>query len=116
MEAKVKKKAPNYERLPIVGKQPKDEKEEKFLREVCEFEFYNLEETGLVQKFAYGNAHHKENFVFFHGTKYKIPRHVARHLEEKSTPRYEWRPDGSGRMTKTKVGDKPRFQMRQTHG
>jgi hypothetical protein len=110
------KKSVDFDKLPILGKQPASEKEEKFLREICEFEFYNLEEPGLVQKFSYGSTNYKTNFIFFHGTKYRVPRHVARHLESKSTPRWEWRPDGTGKLTKQRVGDTPRFQMRQTHG
>ena len=38
------------QQLPITGKQPENEKEEKFLREVCEYEFNNLEEPGLSHK------------------------------------------------------------------
>lgn len=100
------------EKLPIVGRKPSNEKEEKFLREICEFEFYNLEEPGLSIKFPYGDTRRKHNFQFFHGGKYKVPRHVAMHLETRSTPRWEWRPDGTGRMNKQQVGTKPRFQMR----
>ncbi len=106
----------DFARLPIVGPQPRDDKEEVYLREVCEFEFYNLEDTGLSIKFPYGSTNIRENFQFFHGGKYKIPRHVAMHVETRTTPRYEWRPDGTGKMISERVGDKPRFQMRQTYG
>lgn len=99
--------------LPIVGKQPETEKEEKFLREFCEFEFYNLEEPGLAQKFPYGNTSNNHTFTLFHGGKYRLPRFVARHLESCSTPIWDWRPDGNGRMTKRQVGTKPRFRMSQ---
>ena len=116
MDAETKSKINNYDRLPIVGAQPKSESEKKFLKEICEYEFYNLEESGLSLKFPYGNASDNTTFVFFHGGKYKVPRHVARHLESKATPRYAWRPDGSGSLAKSRVGDTPRFQMRQVHG
>lgn len=99
--------------LPIVGDQPKNEREAKYLKEICEFEFYNLEETGMALKFPYGNTTKKTNFHFLHGARVRVPRHVARHVESRSTPRYEWRPNGLGGMEKTRVGDKPRFQMRQ---
>jgi hypothetical protein len=98
--------------LPIVGKKPSGDKEENYLREVCEYEFYNLEEPGLAIKFPYGSTRNSHNFTFYHGTKYKVPRHVARHLESCSTPIWDWRPDGTGKMTKQRVGEKPRFQMR----
>ncbi len=106
----------DYAKLPINGAQPANQKEENFLREICEFEFYNLEDTGLSIKFPYGSTNHKEEFQFFHGGRYRVPRHLARHVETRTTPRYEWRPDGTGRMVSTKIGDKPRFQMRQIYG
>jgi hypothetical protein len=100
--------------LPIVGPAPKNEAEEKFLREVCEYEFQNLEEPGLSHSFPYGNTKKHHTFKFFHGGKYKVPRFIARHLESCSTPMWNWRPDGTGKMEKQLVGSKARFQMRQT--
>lgn len=102
--------------LPIVGQQPSSEKEEKYLREIGEYEFYNLEEPGLSQKFSYGDTKNNHRFTFFHGGKYRIPRFIARHIESCTTPLWDWRPDGSGRMEKKKVGDKPRFRMSQIFG
>ena len=104
------------EALPIVGPQPINEREEEHLKEICSYEFYNLEEPGLSIKFPYGNTRFMRNFQFFHGAVYKIPRHVARHMENCTTPIWDNRPDGSGRMVKTKIGTKPRFQMRQKFG
>ena len=98
--------------LPIIGKQPSSEKEEKYLREVCEYEFYNLEEPGLAVKFPYGSTRNQHNFTFYHGGKYRVPRHVARHVESCATPIWDWRPDGTGKMAKQRVGEKSRFQMR----
>lgn len=106
----------DLQQLPIIGKQPKNEKEEKWLREVCEFEFMNIEEPGVSVRFPYGNAKHQHVFTLFHGGKYRIPRFIARHLESCSTPIWEWKPDGSGRMVKKRVGTKPRFQLRQSFG
>lgn len=99
--------------LPIVGKVPVNEKEATALKEICEFEFYNLEEPGLSLKFPYGDTRRHHNFEFQHGEKYKIPRHVARHVESRSTPIYAWRPNGQGGMEKRQTGTRPRFQMRQ---
>ncbi len=101
-------------KLPIPGDQPENEKEEKFLREVCEFEFNNLEEPGLSHSFTVGNTKNYFSFQFLHGGKYKVPRFIARHLENRSTPIWNWKPDGSGRMAKKLVGQKSRFQMKQT--
>lgn len=101
--------------LPIIGKMPANEKEEKYLREIVEYEFYNTEEPGLSLRFPYGNTKKKVNFTFSHGEKYKIPRHVARHVESCSTPIYAWKPDGRGRMQKVRAGTKSRFQMRPVY-
>lgn len=117
--AQIKHKSRSVEdlqRLPIIGAQPKDEKEEKFLREICEYEFMNMEDPGVSLRFPYGNAKQQHVFTLFHGGKYKLPRFVARHLESCMTPIWSWKPDGSGRMAKQQVGSNPRFQMRQTYG
>jgi len=107
------------QKLPIID--PSDpnkklsEKEEKHLREMVNYEFFNLEEPGLQQRFTYGNAHNKHTFVFDHGGKYTVPRFVARHIEAKSTPMWGWKPDGTGRMEKSLKGQKSRFQMREVY-
>ena len=102
-------------KLPIVGKQPTSEKEEAYLKEICEFEFVNLKEPGVFHKFDYGDTKHHATFAFFHGQKYKVPRHIARHLEGCAMPIYDYRPNGTGQMVKTLVGHDPRFQMRQSY-
>ena len=106
-------KIEDIQNLPIIGRQPSSEKEEKYLREVCEFEFSNLEEPGLSNAFPYGNTKKQHKFVFFHGGKYKIPRFIARHVESCETPIWDWRPNGQGGMAKKQIGTKARFQMRQ---
>lgn len=98
--------------LPIVGNQPISEKEEKHLKEICEYQFFNLEESGMELTFPYGDTNKYCNFTFLHGSKYRVPRHVAQHVESCSTPIWNWRPDGTGRMVKQKTGDTLRFQMR----
>jgi len=102
------------QKLPIVGRQPKNEKEENFLREIGEYEFQNLEEPGVSCRWSYGNAKSTQVFTFFHGGKYRVPRFIARHLESCSTPIWKWKPDGLGGLHKEQLGTKPRFQMRQT--
>lgn len=100
--------------LPILGKVPENEAEEKYLREIVEYEFNNIEEPGGSQSFPYGSTKNYMTFSFAHGEKSKVPRHVARHVESCTTPIYTWKPDGSGKMVKTRNGTKSRFQMRPT--
>jgi len=106
-------KKSDLEKLPIVGAKPVNEKEEKYLKEIVPYEFYNIEEPGVSIKFPYGSTRNMKNFTLFHGGTYHVPHHVARHLENCSTPIWDYRPDGQGRMTKQRVGEKPRYQMRQ---
>jgi hypothetical protein len=121
MEQKVETKidTAKMQKLPIINTQDPSkkysEKEEKHLRELVDFEFMNLEEPGLMHKFAYGNAANKMSFTLFHGAKYKLPRFLARHIESKATPMWTWRPDGSGRLEKSLKGWKSRFQMREVY-
>ncbi len=100
------------EEIPIQGEPPVNEKEEKYLKEVAEYEFYNTEQPGVPYKAPYGSTKKFANLYFEHGKRYKIPRHVARHVESCSTPINKWNADGSGAMTKTTVGKNSRFQMR----
>lgn len=98
--------------LPIVGKLPVNEKEEKYLKEIAEYEFYNVEEPGHETTFSYGDTKNNMTFVLRHGQKQKVPRHVARHIENCSTPIYNWKPNGQGQILKVRTGTKSRFQMR----
>ena len=82
-------KMPSAEKLaglPIVGNLPKDEKEEKFLREICEYEFYNLEEPGTPVTFPYGATTHQHTFTFIHGGKYRVPRCIAKGRRNRRGP------------------------------
>ena len=112
---KAKRTPEQLQKLPIVGKQPENEKEDKFLRELCDYEFINTEEAGLTHKFGYGSSTNYHTFEFWHGAVYKVPRFIARHIESCVTPIWAWRPDGTGRMNKQYIGTKPRFQMRQKY-
>jgi len=107
------------QKLPIIDpvnpNRKFSEKEEKHLREVVLYEFMNLEEPGLMQRFTYGNASHKHTFEFQHGGKYRVPRFIARHVESKSTPMWGWQPNGTGQMEKTMKGRNSRFQMREVY-
>lgn len=101
------------ESLPIIGEKPSSEKEEKFLREVGEYVFQNLEESGVNLPFMYGGAKNHVNLLLMHGATYKFPRFLARHIENCSTPIYDMRPDGVGGMISQEIGRQPRFQMKQ---
>ncbi len=82
-------------------------------KEEVYFEFYNLEEPGLMQKFVFGTTKNIQKYMLFHGEKYKLPREVADHVESKQTPIWGYKPDGNGRMVKSLNGWKSRFQMRE---
>lgn len=97
--------------LPIIGEQPKSEREEEYLREMVEYEFFNLEEPGLIQTFSYGTRGNIHKFTLLHGGKYILPRFIARHIESRATPIWKWKPDGLGSMMKEKIGVNPRFRM-----
>lgn len=104
-------------RLPIINTEDPSkkftEKEEKWLREMACYEFMNLEQPGLMHTFSYGSAGNSMKFTFFHGGKYRLPRFIARHIDSRSTPMWDWKPDGSGRLQKYRAGGKSRFQMRE---
>lgn len=106
------------QKLPILSSNPSkklSEKEEKHLRELCSYEFMNIEEPGLIHKFTYGNSKNKYTFTLVHGGKYQLPRFIARHIESKATPLWGWKPDGNGHMQKSLKGYKSRFQMREIY-
>jgi len=103
------------ESLAILGDKPTSEKEEKFLREVCEYQFQNIEEPGISLRFIYGGTKNAVNLLMMHGGKYKFPRFLARHIENCCKPIYENQTDKNGISTAVKVGETPRFQMRQVY-
>ena len=105
--------------LPIIdAKNPTKkytEKEEKWLREICTYEFMNIEEPGLMHSFSYGCSGNMMKFTFFHGGTYKVPRFIAQHINSRSTPIWGWRPDGTGSIRKELTGRNSRFQMRESY-
>lgn len=100
-----------YQKLPIITSPPKSEKEEEFLREIKCYEFMNLEEPGVGNKFTYQG----HTVILFHGGKYHFPRFLARHIETRTTPQYKYHPSGTGEMIPTQIGETPRFQMREVY-
>jgi len=107
------------QKLPIIDSQNPSrkfsEKEEKWLREIVNYEFMNLEQPGLVEKFCYGTTSNKMNIILFHGGKYPMPRFLANHVNACSTPMWKWRPDGIGSLRKELIGRNSRFQMREIY-
>jgi hypothetical protein len=107
------KKVKEISQFPIIGRKITNEKEEKYLREIATYEFYNLEEPGLTHTFGYASGKDSVTITLFHGGTYQMPRFIAEHLERCSIPIWDWRPDGTGAMTKNLVGRKPRFRLTQ---
>lgn len=110
-----KNSAKKLQKLPIIPAPSKklSEKEETYLRELGNYEFMNLEQPGLMQKFTYGEAGNKHTFVLLHGGKYTVPRFIARFIDSRSTPLWGRKPDGEGRIQKYLKGKNSRFQMRE---
>lgn len=88
------------------------EKEQAFLDEELEFEFFNIEEPGLQHEFSYGPTNNIKHYKLQHGHRYKLPRRVINHIESKGPSNWTLRPDGSGNMHTVKEGNKPRFQCK----
>jgi len=108
MSQQEKMKPSELQKLPIFPK-PKGEKEEKYLRELEKYEFINLEEPGVSHQCTYAG----HSLLLLHGGTYKFPRFLARHINNASSPKWKWTPDGDGHLIKSRMGTKPRFQMRQ---
>jgi hypothetical protein len=111
--ARIEFKEQNFDKLPIVGPRPKNEKEEKFLREVILIEFINREQPGAALKFTYGDTKTTTIPTLFHGGKYRMPRHIVRHLENCQVPAYTYQGDGTGKLGKHLQAFNSRFQCRQ---
>lgn len=88
------------------------DKEQAFLDEEVEFEFYNIEEPGVSHEFDYGPSNNIKHYVLHHGQRYRYPRKIVNHIETKGPSQWEMTPDGQGRMQKRKIGMSPRFQCR----
>lgn len=106
-------KLEKMQNLPIIGDQPRNEKEEKWLREIVEYEFDNSEDPGLKLKFVYGSTKQNEVIEIWPGVATKLPRFIARYVESRGYPMYKYSPDGSGAMVPTYIGKQGRFRMRE---
>lgn len=100
--------------IPIDGEKI-DEKKDKWLRELVVVEFKNLEETRAHIEFCYGGTKKRAKFCLWPGGVYRLPRFIQRHLETRSIPIWDWRPDGSGKMQKYLQTYQSRFQLREMY-
>lgn len=98
--------------IPAIHQDEKTKKKEWLAEEIM-IEFYNLEEAGVPLVFSYGSTKRPEKFTLLHGGKYKLRREVINHIESRQTKLWNWKPDGTGRLTKSLNGFKSRFQCRQ---
>lgn len=109
MENRITKKGTN---MTTAAVRRVSEKEQNFMNEELDFEFYNIEEPGVMHSFSYGPANNVKSYKLFHGGKYRYPRYLINHIESKGPANWQYSPDGSGNMRATKQGNKPRFQCR----
>lgn len=107
-----KKRGRPPKEAPAIVQDEKSAKE-KWLDEVIHVEFMNIEEPGVPNVFVFGTTKKPEKHTLLHGGKYHLSRRVIQHIESRQTPIYSYRPDGTGMMSKSLTGYKPRFQCRQ---
>lgn len=88
------------------------DKEQAWLDEEVEFEFYNIEEPGCDHTFSYGPTNNIKTYHLKHGNRYKYPRRIVNHIESKGPANWALRPDGSGGTNAVKEGIRPRFQCK----
>lgn len=106
-----KTNTPESEPMPINPRA----NEEEWLNEEVTVEFMNLEEPGLMQKFAYGTTKNAKTYILMHGGKYKLSRRLVNHINTREVPQWKWVPDGTGSLGKQLVSKKPRFQCREVY-
>lgn len=83
-----------------------------WLSEKITIEFYNIEQPGCEQFFCYGDTSNPKSFTLQHGQIYELTRADVRFIETRQIPQYAYKPDGSGKMRKERIGYSPRFQCR----
>lgn len=89
-----------------------NEKEQAWLDEEVEFEFFNIEEPGSEITFSYGPANNIKTYTLKHGQRYKYPRRIVNHIESKGPSNWATRPDGRGGSMVVREGNFPRFQCK----
>ncbi len=76
---------------------------------------YNLENPGVPIDVGFGPTKNPFKATYMHGFQYSIPRKVARFIESRKVPNYEYVPDGSGKVVKKLVGYRNRFSFKQVY-
>lgn len=89
--------------------------EKDWLDEKVTVQFYNIEEPGSDGFFVYGLCTCPKKIELNHGEIAELTRADVRYIESRQTPMYAYKPDGHGKMRKTLMGWKPRFQCRQVN-
>jgi hypothetical protein len=89
--------------------------EKDWLEEKVTIQFYNTEEPGNKAFFCYGKCDDPTSLTLEHNEVKELTRGVVRFIESRQTPIYAYKADGSGKMRKTLIGWKPRFQCRQVN-
>lgn len=99
--------------IAAVVAEANDEKD--WLSERVTIQFYNIEEPGADGFFMYGACTDPKKIELKHGEIAELTRGDIRYIESRQTPIYAYKPDGHGKMRKTLMGWKPRFQCRQVN-
>lgn len=79
------------------------------------YQFYNIEEPGTKAFFCFGKCTDPKKLELEHGQITELTRGDVRFIESRQTPIYGFKANGSGKMVKTLLGWKPRFQCRQVN-
>lgn len=110
-----KQKLERIQKLPIINEPPRNEKEEKWLREIVEYEFENKQDPGLKLKFTYGTTKQHEQIEIWCNEPTPLPRFIARYLQSKGNSIYKYQPDGRGNMIPQFQGRDSRFVLREVY-
>jgi|ERR1051325_3521371 hypothetical protein len=98
--------------MSTVANKKISEKEQAWLDEEVDFEFFNIEEPGVDHTFSFGPSNNVKIYTLKHGHKYKYPRRIVNHIESKGPGNWATRPDGRGGSMTVKEGIRPRFQCK----
>lgn len=98
--------------MTVATKNKINEKEQEWLNEEVEFEFFNIEEPGSSLTFSYGPANNIKTYTLRHGDRYKYARRLINHVESKGPSNWVSRPDGRGGNMIVREGNFPRFQCK----
>ncbi|MES2409028.1 MAG: hypothetical protein V4509_01865 [Patescibacteria group bacterium] len=89
--------------------------ERDWLEEKVTIQFYNIEEPGADGFFCFGLCTNPKRIEVKHGEIVEMNRGDVRYIESRQTPMYSYKSGPDGKMRKTLMGWKPRFQCRQVN-